>query len=199
VKDANMVDDSQIVVARAEERRARRVLEEGCAADLASIDRLIARPLAIARHELLECLTGTGTVGDLSVRQALVYRSAEEIVARCVESVCDNANVRFRARFRMYAEAVCESESRLIATPRRIALPWLDLGDIPTPTPPVGCSAEPIDEWISELVVHLRGALQREVEAALRKVVRRIVASVARSRARRALRRLRTPVRRRTR
>lgn len=132
-----MLDDSQISIARAAERRARRRLENGCAEDLLALEGLL--------------------------------RSKWD---KSLKAISDNANVRFRARFRIYAEAVRESESRLLATPRRIALPRLHFDETATP----GC-------WQD-----VRAMLEREVEAARQKLVRRVIASIARSRALRAMR-----------
>jgi hypothetical protein len=138
-----MLDDLQISIARAAERRARRRLEKGCAEDLLALEGLFQH-LSAGR-------SGWNT---------------------SVKAVSDNANVRFRARFRMYAEAVWESESKLVATPRRVALPRLHLNDTSIPA-----------SW-----EELRAALEREVYAAQQKLVRRVIASIARSRSARALR-----------
>jgi hypothetical protein len=178
-----MLDEVHISLARRHERAARLSLEAGCAEDLAWAERLFASRLTVARRELQACLAGAGSFGDPSVDRVVIYRAAQEIVGACARSVADSANLRFRARFRMYADAVCESEARLIARPRKVTLPRLDLGDVPTPIPPISSSPGLIDTWVRELRSHLRTALQREVETAKSKLVRRVIAGIARSRA----------------
>jgi hypothetical protein len=184
-----MLDEPPLTIAREHERSARSNLEQGCAADIASLDGVLAPSLALARRELQAALDQAGFSEAPLAERAVLYRTTEEIAARCIQRVRDRVNIRLRARLRCYAEAVWESESRLLARPRRVALPQLDLGSIPAPAPPRAASRRFVENWISELAARLRVALEREVAVGRRKVVRRVIASIARSRAARALRR----------
>lgn len=131
------------------------------------------------------CIYGSHMLDEL---QITIARSAERRARRKLEKGCaddlaaldwskspkailDNANIRFRARFRTYAETVWETETRLIARPRRVAVPRLH-----------------VRTTVSLHRQDLRALLEREVEVAREKLIRRVVASVARSRAARALR-----------
>jgi hypothetical protein len=170
-----MVDDPRLILARKNEREARRRLEEGCASDLASMELLFAATMTLARQQLHDALAESGA--DL--------RSATELIAAsCARRLRDSADVRFRARFRNYAEAVWQSEAHLLVPPRRIALPHVELE--PPCAPPLPAKPEKlhVDEWLSQLSAALREALHGAVEIARRKAVRRVIASSARARAR---------------
>lgn len=160
-----MVDDPRVTLARKNEREARRRLEEGCAADLASMELLFAATMTLARQQLYQ---GVPT---------------ETIALACARRLHDSADIRFRARFRNYAEGVWQSEAHLLTPPRRIALPHVELE--PPNVPPLhGCEKPQLDAWLRALSEALREALGLAVETARRKVIRRVIASSARARAR---------------
>ncbi len=174
--------DIRFMLARDEERAARQRLAKGCAQDIASLDELLSGPLAAARRELSDLLAGLGAF-ERTTTQALVYRATDEIAARCIECVADNVNMRFRARFRMYVDAVAQSESRLLGKPRRPAVPRIDLRAVSTPLPSAMWSQQIVDDWIERLRCGIHEVVQHEVEIAQRIIARRVIASVARSRA----------------
>lgn len=173
-----LVDDHRITLARERERYARHRLQDGCEADLSAMKLLFAATIALARTELDRALDADDLAAD----------RLKDIVAACVRRLCDTADVRFRARFRTYVETVVKSESAMLARPRRIALPRLDLRPIPIPNPAASHPKEFVDLFLSQLAAELSSALRDAVEAARRTVIRRVIASVARARAKRALR-----------
>jgi len=143
------------------------------------------------RDEIL----GTGAFEDGSTRRRFLQASAEDIVAKCVGSVRDNANVRFRARFAIYAQTVLELQRRFVEDmrgltlqevgrsrrPRRVALPWLHLHEVVSPPLPEDFSEQCIDGRLLDLRGLLVEALEREVGKACHKLARRCVASTART------------------
>ncbi|MGH7682806.1 MAG: hypothetical protein ACREMT_00560 [Vulcanimicrobiaceae bacterium] len=163
-----------MTLARQNEREARHRLEEGCAADLASMELLFAATMTIARQQLHDALRAPHE--DLTV-------ATEAIVVASVRRLHDSANIRFRARFRNYAEAVWQSEAHLLAPPRRIALPHVEL-EAPVLQPLAARERAHVDAWLSALCRALRESLCLAVNAARGRVIRRVIASTARARAR---------------
>jgi len=180
-----MIDDPYLARAREFERLTRHALSDGCSADIAILDRLCADAFANARAALQEALHSVD-LGPSGKRGQLLER-AQLIAADCTRRVRDTANVRFRARFRSYAEAVWENEARLTARPRRIALPRLHLRAV---EPKIVLGARPeaiVEAWMGDLTAQLRDALRDAVATAIETVTRRLIASVARSRTAHAL------------
>ena len=169
-----MLDDPRISLARKNEREARRRLEEGCASDLASMELLFAATITVARQQLHEAVVRP---------QADLHGATEAIALACARRLYDSADIRFRARFRNYAEAVWQSEAHLLTAPRRIALPHVELQALHLP-PPRAVEKPQLDAWLRALSTALREALSASVETARRKVIRRVIASSARARAR---------------
>jgi hypothetical protein len=175
-------------------REAQRALNRGCDSDIRSSPTLLARPLVVARTCLENELLGTSTLADKALRSHLLFAGCQDIVACCTRSVRDNADVRFRARFRMFAEAVHELECEFaekarvvepegasrIKMPRRIAVPRVCLDDLPMPRQPDDSSAASINAWASDLTMLLTDRLREAVEDARREAVRRSTRSVAR-------------------
>jgi len=178
---------------RAEERAARRTLERGCSEDVAAIDDFIAGPLRKARVELEEYILSLGTL-EPTFRRNLVAEAAEEIALLCRRRAFANADVRFRARFGIYASALKEAEQQLLArvgdasvgtrmlrAQRRISLPHLVVDDEASVRPQCEASSETIAQWAHELGVELRSTLANAIECTCRRVTRRGSASLARA------------------
>jgi len=176
-----LVDDPRSILARVQERHARRILEAGCEDDLAQMETYLTAAMRPARRDFLAVLSGR-TEDRVSAAKCVVEAYARRIA--------DTANVRFRARFRMYLESVVESEGALLARPRRVALPHLRLNAV-TPLPLEQTDAEYADVYVCGVAVELRRALRKAVDEARATLVRRVLSSVARARARRRLRSLR--------
>ena len=180
-----MIDDPHLVTAREFERSARHTLAGACSADIAILDRLCADAFANARAAFKDALRSAAY--DQSPGHELLRERARVIAEQCTRQVRDTVNVRFRARFRSYTEAVWENESRLVARPRRIALPRIRLRAV-EPAIRVHASSEDIIEaWMLELTSGLRTAVSDAVAIAVEAVIKRIVASVSRSRTARTL------------
>lgn len=169
-----MADDPRVTLARKNEREARRRLEEGCAADLASMELLFAATMTLARQQLRD---------GLAEPDRNLQTIAELVAVSCARRLRDSADVRFRARFRNYTEAVRQSEAHLLVPPRRIALPHVEVEVAKIP-PLLGADEPQSDAWLRALSATLHETLCVAVEAASRNVVRRVIASTARARAR---------------
>jgi hypothetical protein len=156
---------------RERERVARAALERGCYADLVWADRFVKRRVRETRGELAERILSLGAV-DPELHETLASLEAEAVARHCARDVLANADVRFRARFRLYASAL---------PGRQIRLPHLEL-DNERPIVP-RCSVFPstFDEWLDELEETLLGALREAIETACNIAVTRGIASLARS------------------
>ncbi len=167
---------------REDERVARKALERGCREDMLSLQRLTARPLRKARHELLECTLSIGAL-DPILRRNVLTQEAEAVALRCAQNAFANADVRFRARFGIYANALADAQERhLERRLRRIALPHLMLEDERSVVPHCEISPSTVDEWIEELGRKLRAALEDEARRACRAAAERGSRSLARAR-----------------
>jgi hypothetical protein len=177
---------------RTQERAARRALERGCSEDMAAIDGLIAGPLRKARVELEEYTLSLGAL-EPTFRRNLMREAAEEIALRCRRRAFANADVRFRARFAIYAIALQEAEQRLLArvgdaragtrmlrAQRRMPLPHL-VDDDDSVLPRCEASSATIEQWASELESALREAIAEATERARRRIIRRGSANLARA------------------
>jgi hypothetical protein len=174
------------------EKAARTALEAGCCADLEQVERFIEPPLGRARLELAAYLTSLGAL-DPILSASLKRRHAEDVSSHCACDAFANASVRFRARFRTYAEALVAAQKNLVETaalsmecsppraPRRIALPRIELDNERSVTPEYQPSLSQIDEWTAELNRRLQAALQSVVLAARAKTLDRGAAAVART------------------
>jgi hypothetical protein len=157
---------------REAELRAKRALERACAEDVAALGNLLRRPLQRAKSELEEYALSLGSM-ETTLRRNLVREQAADIALRCVRAAFANADVRFRARFAMYADALLEAEARCLAPlgerARRIAIPHLEFDD---------------DSRIDadDLERSVREALARAIERARSRVLKRGFASLARAR-----------------
>lgn len=153
------------------ERTAREALDRGCTADLEWTDCLITRHVRKARVELADRVLSLGV--DPVLRRAAIAIEAEDVAAHCVRDVFANADIRFRARFRTYAESL---------PGRKIRIPHLDLAAQGSIVPRAAAVA-PFEEWLGELETAVRAALREAIESARHVLVRRAVASLARARA----------------
>jgi hypothetical protein len=174
------------------EEAARTALEAGCRADLERVECFIEPPLRRARLEFSAYLTSLGAL-DPILSANLKREHAEDVASRCAFHVFANASVRFRARFRTYAEALVAAQKNLVETatlslecsrpraPRRIALPRIELDDGRSVTPECEPALSRIDEWTAELHRRLRTALQSVVVTACAKTLDRGAAAVART------------------
>lgn len=177
------------------EKAARQELIRGCTSDLARLERLMAGPLERAKAALHEELL---SIGDLepTLRANLQRENAEKIALECAWDVFANANVRFRARFGLYASAVAEAEQEFINAARaaigdfemhvhgqrRISVPHLRGEDERYVVPDCEISWNALGEWIGELSGRLRDSLVQEVERTLDVVTERGSTSVIRTR-----------------
>lgn len=167
---------------REAEQRARERLERGCRDDATSLRRLIAGPLRKARLELRERILSIGSLDPVS-RRNLLAQEAEEVAMRCAHNALANTDVRFRARFGMYATAIADEQEALLGRPpRRITLPHLTLDDEPSVVPRSEVSLASVDAWIEELGNTLCLALEHEAWRAYGVTAERGSRSLARAR-----------------
>jgi hypothetical protein len=179
---------------REAERDARQKLDQGCAEDLASIERLLDRPLREARTELEAAINGLGPLEPV-LKCNIIDQFADDAALRCTRKAFANASVRFRARFALYAEALAEAErgfldkaraaiggTMLPRAQRRITLPHIELDDDLAIALKYNVSLENIDRWVDDLERHLRALLEREVNRARWSLISRAHASLARTR-----------------
>lgn len=159
------------------EGRAREALIDGCRSDLAAIERLLSGPLERAKI-------------------ALMNEKPDEAALACSWEVFANANVRFRARFAMYASELADAEQQFIDatcaligdcdmdvhSARRITLPRMNAEDYRSFNAHCERSPDAIEMWLKQLEVFLRRSLEREAELALRAVIDRGSMSIARTR-----------------
>lgn len=184
-----MLDDP-LITARNLERSIRQDLTEGCISDIDSIEILLRETLAATRVALEVALQD---YPDVDVSQHPELAAAVRRIARdCIRRAQDTSNVRFRARFRSYAEAVWANESRLIGTPRRIAIPHLHVMHFQPNVPLRGRRDDFVEAWMADLVAQLHFFLRAAVEKGIESTVRRTITSTSRARTMRALRLLRS-------
>jgi hypothetical protein len=186
LRESHMLNDPHLASAREFERSARRTLTDACSADIEILERLCADAFANARQAFEAALRST------DYDQNGIREQARLIAAHCTRCVRDTVNVRFRARFRSYTEAVWENESRLVARPRRIALPRLHLSAVHPAIAAHGSLEDIVETWVRDLIDELRAALHDAVARAVDTVINRLIASVSRSRTAHALLTLRS-------
>lgn len=118
-----------------------------------------------------------------TARRGLLRERAEEIAAECLRNVFASADVRFRARFGIYARSLKDAQDRSPVTGRRqITIPHLILEDVDAVAPHVAPSLEEMPEWRSELERSITSSLTFALEQALHTVEERGLASLSRSR-----------------
>lgn len=178
---------------REAEKTAREVLNNGCSADLESIECFLDRPLSQAKAEFEAHIFGLGPV-DVTLHRNILIQEVQEVAWRCARNVFANADVRFRARFRIYADVLAEAEQRFldaaraaekslrIRDRRRITVPHLEPDDESFIILQRDVFQSTLDSWIAELEKSLRIALVREVTCARHVVLKRGSASLARTR-----------------
>lgn len=167
---------------RERERAALERLRQGCWEDIASSAWLLARPLRAACEELRDEIAGTGRL-DADVSRSLRAQRAEEIAVACVRKVFANADVRFRARFAIYAHSLQDAQSETLPAGRRlITIPHLALEDADAVVPHFAPTLDDIAEWRNELERSIAAALGAALEAALHTIAERGLASLSRSR-----------------
>ncbi len=133
------------------ERQARLALASGCSDDLATGDRFSVRPAEAAREQLRAQLLSVGEV-DAEFRKQLIAQAAESAAAECARRVFSNADVRFRARFRFYADALFDALLQAhCRRPRRIAVPHVLLEDERSIVPQIEVRYDALEEWTIEL------------------------------------------------
>lgn len=177
------------------ERDARNALDRGCEEDLTSIARFLDRPLREAKEALEAKLNALGSL-DPVLHRNIVADLVDETALHCARNVFDNANIRFRARFGMYASALAGAEQHFFDTTkevlgecsirprvqRRITLPHIEFDDSAAIAVEHDVSTATIDRWIDGLDRYLRSALKREVNRARWMLLNRGASSLARTR-----------------
>lgn len=165
---------------REEERRARAELAQGCESDLSRVERFVSRPATRARTELHLAILSIGNM-DAQVRRRLIADAAQEAATGCARRAFSNADVRFRARFRIYADALAAAQDRVRRGPRRrIALPHLEPNCESSLLPRTEASIPGLDAWTRDLRRLVEAALLASVETARRLIERRGRESMAR-------------------
>jgi hypothetical protein len=177
---------------REAERKAREALEQGCADDLMRVALLFGGPLRHAGAKLETWLLGLGS-SDSIFERTILMEQVIDVQRDCMARVFANANVRFRARFGIYASALAEAEHEFLRTSseladahfgesRRIALPHIKTPDDWPRTPESEISsASDVDEWTERLGQAIFSCLAREVNRARAALLRRGRASLART------------------
>ena len=162
-----MLDELHAV--RRREADARALLESGCREDVAALRGLLESHLRKARRAIEAC-----------PRPA--KERADAIAAICVKRAFANANVRFRARFAIYAEALAAAERHVRSRGvRRIALPRILCENERSIVPEMAPEAHAADRWMAELESRLSGSLQGAIERACRAVIQRGAVRLARA------------------
>lgn len=178
--------DERLLTFRAEEAAARSELETGCRSDLQHSSSFIALPLRKAHLELDSYLGSLGTIQP-RLAASLGAQQADVIARDCASSVFANASVRFRARFRTYAEILVDAERRFVETAmsgsdergrparavRQIAVPRIDLYDERSILPQSRLSLPETGPWMLELENRLQRTLESNVDSARRKLLDR--------------------------
>jgi hypothetical protein len=178
--------DARLLVFRAEEAAARSALEAGCRSDLAQSGSFIALPLRKARLELEGYLESLGTIQP-RLAVSLGTQRAEAVARDCANSVFANASVRFRARFRTYAEVLVDAERRFVEaampggveqgrptrTARQIPVPRIDVYEERSILPQSRLSLPESGPWVLELENCLQRTLESNVNAARRRLLDR--------------------------
>jgi hypothetical protein len=176
--------DAGLVAFRAQEAAARSELEAGCRSDLAHSGTFVALPLRKARLELDSYLESLGTIQP-RLAASLGAQQADVIARDCASSVFANASVRFRARFRTYAELLVDAERRFVETAmfgerscppravRQIPVPRIDLYDERSILPQSRLWLPETGPWMLELETRLQRALESNVNSARRKLLDR--------------------------
>jgi len=177
--------DPSAVLAEAElrlreaERTAAEALDQGCSNELAAIAVLVDRPLRRARERL---------------GRSLRIEQVTEIALRCKREIFANADVRFRARYGFYTEALAEAEREFLEVARRVtgavglrerrkvALPHIGVVDDRSETLALELSlSSDIDASVEKLRKRICNALVCEVERSRKVVIKRGRASLART------------------
>lgn len=175
------------------ERIARDQLHQGCIQDRSVIGALVDRLLERAREDLEARLLTLGTLDPILYRSLLIQETTE-VEQDCLREAFANADIRFRARFAFYVEAVNDAEHEFLElgqqTPnappmrheRRVALPHLDCVDEATPSYAVDLAASPdLAEWTVLFRRRLLQALLEAEEVARKALILRAHTSIART------------------
>jgi hypothetical protein len=178
--------DAGLLAFRAQEAAARSELEAGCRSDLLHSGTFVALPLRKARLELDSYLESLGTIQP-RLAVSLGAQHADVIARDCAISVFANASVRFRARFRTYAEILVDAERRFVETAmpgtdergrparavRQIPVPRIDLYDERSILPQGRLWVPDSGPWMLELENRLQRTLESNVNSARRKLLDR--------------------------
>lgn len=175
------------------ERIARDQLHQGCIQDRSVIGALVDRLLERAREDLEARLLTLGTM-DPILHRSLLIQETTEVEQDCLREAFANADVRFRARFAFYVEAVNNAEHEFLelgqqkpnAPPmrheRRVALPHLDCVDEAAPSCAVDLEGSPdLAEWSALFRMRLLQALLEAEDVARKSLIRRAHTSLART------------------
>jgi hypothetical protein len=167
---------------RSVERDANARLVAGCAEDDARIERYFEGPLGLARDNAVAAFAAMGCALESDLARSLRRESFERIAMGFARLVSANVDLRARARFRLYAQELAGAEiaiTEAIAAlrvvrakrllPRMFAIQRVAVDDLHYPDPPEAASE--IDNWVEELHVLVRSALQRGVKASLASVL----------------------------
>lgn len=147
----------------------------------------------MARSALNGFLLSLGQLEPL-LRARVTRDEAEAIALRCAHSSFANVDLRLRAHFGIYADALIAAQRRFAETtlngvppdvrprlPRRMTLPHIEFDDERSVTPAAHCSLPTLDAWVAELEMLLRLALRRSVSTACHIVLNRGATSLART------------------
>ena len=179
---------------RGREALARAELDAGCRADLEKIAHVTEAPLRRARSELESYLSSLGSL-ESTLASSLRREHAEAVALRCASDAFANAGVRFRARFRNYAESLAvaqrsfievitssdPAQRRRLKAPRQIAVPRVELDNERSIVPQSMPSLSDLDSWIDEVAQHVHCALASTVDAARQKILERGMRDMART------------------
>jgi hypothetical protein len=188
------------------EAAARAELDAGCRVDLQNLARLTEAALRKAREELEGYLSSLGPL-ESTLASNLKREYSELVAQRCAGAAFANAAVRFRARFRNYAEALVIAERAFVEAvtssdpeirrrpkaPRRVAVPRIELDNERSIVPEGVPSLSDLDVWIEELAQRLHHALESTISSASRRTLDRGRREIARTSAAVRLAALATP------
>lgn len=129
-----------------------------------------------------------------TLRRNLLVEQAEKSALRCARDIFANADIRFRARFRIYAAELADAQRQFIDAAasasgagrlrrqRVIAIPHIELNEDAFFMPDSDLLPSSLELWLRKLKRRLLADLVRDVERARDALLRRSGVSVARTR-----------------
>ncbi|HEX4014893.1 MAG TPA: hypothetical protein VHX17_13535 [Candidatus Cybelea sp.] len=168
-------------------------MEEGCAADLGAIRRLVAGPLHDAEAQMRDEIASLGVVEPV-LRHNLLAQAMNSIAERGWEKVFANVGLRFRARFSIYTDALLQAQERFVAEagltrrelrgrrPRKIIAPRVLVPNMPSLALAAEGTEVTVQSAMAQFERFLRDAIAEEVERARTRLMNRGRLSLARTR-----------------